>query len=85
MDEQPDLFQEPAPFLLVPGAFVGDNQPIDYSTRSGQALFNQGIKALPLTFDGTTAKILPFLNGLHNKAAMMGWDDIFLSRNGWRA
>ena len=39
------------PFALMP-AMVGGNLPIDYTTRSGQSLFNNGIAPLPFTFDG---------------------------------
>ena len=63
------------PFALTP-AMVGGNLPIDYTTRSGQSLFNNGIAPLPFTFDGKPESLQPWIQAFRDKAGSNGWDDI---------
>ena len=63
-------------FMLNPGS-LNPNQVIDYSTRTGQSLYLQAIKALSCVFDGKTSTIAPFLHAVRDRSHSAGWTDIF--------
>ena len=74
-NQQP-LNPNAVPFALAP-ALVNPNQPLDYSTRSGQNLWTQATKALPVIFDGTAAMVPAFMQSIRTRSSQCGWDDIF--------
>ena len=64
------------PFALSP-ALVGENDPLDYSTRAGQHLYSSAIAQLPYTFTGKESSLPAFLQSIRDRSAQAGWDDIF--------
>ena len=65
-----------APFALAP-ALVGNQQPIDYSTRAGQTLYSSAIYELPYLFEGKKSSIQGLLQAVRDRSASSGWTDIF--------
>mmetsp|Transcript_89540 Transcript_89540/g.175255 ORF Transcript_89540/g.175255 Transcript_89540/m.175255 type:complete len:518 (+) Transcript_89540:268-1821(+) len=68
-----------APFALAPalvGAAAG--QPIDYSTRAGQALYKEAVAPLPYIFQGKDSSIITLLQSVRDRASSCGWNDIFI-------
>ena len=69
------------PFALAP-SLVNGNQPIDYSTRYGQALFDKAVAPLPIVFNGKAENVMPFLQAVSYRANVAGWNDILEIRDG---
>lgn len=63
------------PFALAP-ALIGGIDPIDYSTRAGQTLYNAAIAKLPYTFEGKASSLPAFLQAIRDRATSSGWLDI---------
>ena len=59
------------PFALSP-ALVGDNDPLDYSTRAGQHLYSSAIAQLPYTFTGKESSLPAFLQSIRDRSAQAG-------------
>ena len=72
---------QPPPFALAP-SLVNVNQPIDYSTRYGQSLFDKATEKLTIIFDGKPEHVMPFLQALDNRSRTAGWADIMEMRVG---
>ena len=62
------------PFAFAP-ALVGDDHPIDYSTRSGQSLYISTTKGLPYIF-GKDNSIHAPLQEVRDRSDKSGWSDI---------
>ena len=64
------------PFALSPA--LVSNDPIDYATREGQAVYRTGIAALDddNRFEGTATGLRHFLSLVETRAGMMGWGTI---------
>ncbi len=67
---------DPIPFALSPALVT--NQPIDYSTRTGQALYVAGIAALDEDnrFDASATNLRVFLTQITDRSNKMGWSTI---------
>lgn len=72
----PEAAQLAAPFALAP-ALVGNQQPIDYSTRAGQSLYAQATEKLPYVYEGKKSSIQALLQAVRDRSASAGWSDIF--------
>ena len=65
------------PFALAP-ALVGAavNDPIDYSTRAGQALYQSATEKFPYIFAGKDSSIVTWLQAIKDRSTVAGWTDI---------
>ena len=70
------MAEDAVPFALAP-ALVGGDDPIDYSTRAGQALYSSATAALPYIFEGRDSSVPAFLQAIRDRGAASGWTDIF--------
>ena len=65
----------PAAFAFSPAQLHTGNQLIDYSTKSGMAIFDTA--TAPLSdekFDGTKGKLPAFKSDVQARATISGWD-----------
>ena len=68
----------PPAFALAPALHRAD-QPINYSNRTGQALYQQATAALPYTFEGKESSLAAsFLLAVANRAAACAWMEGYL-------
>ena len=67
---------QPPPFVLAP-ALIGQNQPINYSTRAGQHLYAISTATLPYIFEGKDSSLPAFLQAIKDRSAQTGWEDIY--------
>ena len=63
-------------FALAPN-LAGAGQPIDYSTRAGQALYSNATQELSYIFNGKESSLPAFLQAIRDRASACGWNDIF--------
>ena len=60
-------------FATSPGVADAD-QLIDYTTKRGASLYEQGTKALATPFDLKSNQVVIFQKELKDRASMMGWN-----------
>ena len=61
-----------ASFATSPGVAV--KELINYTTKHGASLYEQGTKALGTPFSMKAAQVVIFEKELHDRTSMMGWD-----------
>ncbi len=75
--------QAPAPAVAPPAAAVtfatspgvaAIEELIDYTTKHGASLYEQGTKALGTPFNMKSNQVVIFEKELQDRASMMGWD-----------
>ena len=59
------------PFALSPALVT--NQVLDYSTSTGQKLYNAAVESLQDPYNGSEAALNIFLEQLKTRAECMGW------------
>jgi len=64
----------PAPFALTPGR-ANPADALDYTTRTGQAVFKDATESLPHKFDVESASINQFCEDLRDRAIKAGWGE----------
>ena len=63
-----------APFALTPGR-LNPTEAVDYSTRTGQAIFAAATASLPHKFDAESKTVNQFCEDLRDRAIKAGWGE----------